>query len=185
MNRAPRGLQAPLSAQPGASAPGDDCANLVWIDLEPKVFDVLVDHRDRIVSKDELLNKLWPGRVVGETALPRCMMAARKAVGDDGATQQVIKTHYGRGDRFMAPLATVQPAPSVEFRVLSQEEEVSSQEEERRRVIDQPLAPGPQPFDGLVSSASSTTTVAPRRCRTISSRSSALRRAFFGSLRLC
>ena len=52
------------------------------ISLEPKVFDVLaylLHNRDRIVAKDELLEKLWPGQVVSETALTRCIVAARKA----------------------------------------------------------------------------------------------------------
>jgi DNA-binding winged helix-turn-helix (wHTH) protein len=52
------------------------------IDIEPKVFDVLVyllHHRDRIIAKDELLDKLWPDQVVSETALTRCSVAARKA----------------------------------------------------------------------------------------------------------
>lgn len=74
------------------------------IALEPKVFDVLaylVQHKDRVVSKDELLDKLWPGQVVGENALTRCIRAARAAVGDDGTTQAVIETQHGRGYRFI------------------------------------------------------------------------------------
>jgi len=56
------------------------------VKIEPKVFDVLVyllEHRARVVSKDELLEKLWPGEFVSESVLPRCITAARKAVGDD------------------------------------------------------------------------------------------------------
>jgi TolB-like protein/DNA-binding winged helix-turn-helix (wHTH) protein/Tfp pilus assembly protein PilF len=73
--------------------------------VEPKVFSVLaylVQHHDRVVSKDELLEKLWPGQVVGEAALSRCIGAARKAVGDDGDRQAVIETQHGRGYRFVA-----------------------------------------------------------------------------------
>jgi TolB-like protein/DNA-binding winged helix-turn-helix (wHTH) protein len=73
--------------------------------LEPKVFDVLaylLQHHDRVVSKDELLDQLWPGQVVSETALTQCVMAARKAVGDDGNRQHTIKTQHGRGYRFVA-----------------------------------------------------------------------------------
>ena len=75
------------------------------ISMEPKVFDVLaylLHNRDRIVSKDELLEKLWPGQVVSETALTRCIVAARKAVGDDGTKQEVIETQHGRGYCFVA-----------------------------------------------------------------------------------
>jgi DNA-binding winged helix-turn-helix (wHTH) protein/tetratricopeptide (TPR) repeat protein len=76
--------------------------------LEPKVFDVLaylVHQRDRVVAKDELLAKLWPGEFVSESVLPRCIAAARKAVGDDPAGQKVIQTVHGRGYRFVAAVA--------------------------------------------------------------------------------
>jgi DNA-binding winged helix-turn-helix (wHTH) protein len=75
------------------------------VDLEHKVFDVLtylLQHRDRVVPKEELLEQLWPGLVVGEAALTRCITAARKALGDDGVRQEVIKTQHGRGYRFVA-----------------------------------------------------------------------------------
>jgi DNA-binding winged helix-turn-helix (wHTH) protein len=78
------------------------------VEIEPKVFDVLVylmRHRDHVVSKDELLEKLWPEQVVSETALTRCIVAARKAVGDDGTKQEVIETQHGRGYRFIAPVS--------------------------------------------------------------------------------
>jgi len=75
------------------------------VGIEPKVFDVLtylLQHRDRMVSKDELLDKLWPGQVVSETTLTRCITSVRKAVGDDGMKQEIIETHHGRGYRFIA-----------------------------------------------------------------------------------
>src|SRR5262245_56850500 len=76
--------------------------------LEPKVFDVLaylIRQRDRVVAKEELLAQLWPGEFVSETVLPRCITAARKAVGDDPAGQKVIQTVHGRGYRFVAGIA--------------------------------------------------------------------------------
>lgn len=79
--------------------------------LEPKVFDVLVyllQHRDRVVSKDELFDKLWPGQVVGENALTRCIRAARAAVGDDGTKQEIIETQHGRGYRFIGDVVSSQ-----------------------------------------------------------------------------
>jgi adenylate cyclase len=75
------------------------------IEIEPKAFDVLVyllRHRDRMVAKDELLDKLWPGQVVGEATLTRCIGVVRKAVGDDRTKQAVIETQHGRGYRFVA-----------------------------------------------------------------------------------
>lgn len=78
------------------------------IDIEPKAFDVLaylLHSRDRVVSKDELLEKLWPDQVVNETALTRAIATARKAVRDDGVKQEVIETQHGRGYRFVAAVA--------------------------------------------------------------------------------
>src|SRR2546426_12550627 len=74
------------------------------IEIEPKAFDLLVylfHRREQVVAKDELLDKVWPGKVVSEAALTRCMARAREAVGDDGEKQQIIKTQHGRGYRFV------------------------------------------------------------------------------------
>jgi len=91
------------------------------ISIEPKVFDVLVyllHSRDHVVTKDELLEKLWPDQVVSETALTRCIVVARKAVGDNGTKQQVIETQHGRGYRFIASLSIdPQPVQSSRFQV--------------------------------------------------------------------
>jgi DNA-binding winged helix-turn-helix (wHTH) protein len=75
------------------------------VKLEPQVFNVLVyliQHRDRVVSKDELLEQLWPGRFVSEATLTSRVMAARRAVGDRGREQRLIQTVHGRGYRFIA-----------------------------------------------------------------------------------
>ena len=84
-------------------------------DVEPKVFDLivaLIDHRDRVVAKDELLERIWPGSIVSESALTRCVMKARKAVGDDANRQQAIRTISGRGYRFVGPVEALEkPAP--------------------------------------------------------------------------
>ena len=68
--------------------------------LEPKVFDVLlhlIARRDRVVTKHELLDALWPGESVSDSVLPRCVAAMRRAVGDDRTGQRVIATAHGRG----------------------------------------------------------------------------------------
>ena len=73
--------------------------------LEPKVFDLLthlIRQRDRVVTKQELLTHLWPQQFVSDAALGYCIRAARKAVGDSGRDQRVIKTLYERGYRFVA-----------------------------------------------------------------------------------
>ena len=76
--------------------------------LEPHAVDILtyfLQHRDRVVTKRELLEQLWPGRFVGEGILAQRMMTIRKAIGDSGQTQQCIKTVHGRGYRFAAEVA--------------------------------------------------------------------------------
>jgi DNA-binding winged helix-turn-helix (wHTH) protein/tetratricopeptide (TPR) repeat protein len=78
--------------------------------VEPQVFNVLAylaEHRDRVVSKEELLEKLWQDRFVSETTLTSRLKAARKAVGDDGKAQSVIRTSHGRGYRFVASVSIV------------------------------------------------------------------------------
>ena len=72
--------------------------------VEPQVFDLLVyliDNRDRVVPRDELLDKLWQGRIVSENALNARLKIARKAVGDDGKQQRIIKTLHRRGYQFV------------------------------------------------------------------------------------
>jgi DNA-binding winged helix-turn-helix (wHTH) protein/tetratricopeptide (TPR) repeat protein len=73
--------------------------------VEPQVFSVLaylVEHPDRVVTKNELLDNVWGDRFVSESALTTRIKAARRAVGDDGTQQRVIKTVHGRGFRFVA-----------------------------------------------------------------------------------
>jgi DNA-binding winged helix-turn-helix (wHTH) protein/tetratricopeptide (TPR) repeat protein/TolB-like protein len=95
------------------------------IELQPRVFDLLVyllHHRDRAVDKDELLDAVWPGMVITETALTRAVMKARKAVGDDAATQSVIKTLHGHGYRFVAAVEVeADEAPGYEIPVTGPE----------------------------------------------------------------
>jgi DNA-binding winged helix-turn-helix (wHTH) protein/tetratricopeptide (TPR) repeat protein len=74
-------------------------------DVEPQVFDVLahlVRHRDRVVAKTELLDEIWGDRFVSESALTSRIKSARRAIGDTGRDQRVIKTIHGRGYRFVA-----------------------------------------------------------------------------------
>jgi DNA-binding winged helix-turn-helix (wHTH) protein/tetratricopeptide (TPR) repeat protein len=93
------------------------------VKLEPKVFDVLVhlvENRERVVTKHELLRALWPGEALSESVLPRAITAARRAVGDTRRKARVIETVHGRGYRFVAelrqpgdtaPPAAAQPTP--------------------------------------------------------------------------
>ena len=82
----------------------------VRVPMEPQAFSVLaylVEHRERVVSKEELMDQVWGGRFVSETAVTSRIKQARKAVGDDGQAQRVIRTVHGRGYHFVADVASV------------------------------------------------------------------------------
>lgn len=77
--------------------------------LEPQVFQVLaylVNHRDRLVAKEEIVEHVWPGSFISDAALNSRVMSARKAIGDSGREQRFIRTVHGRGYRFVAPVQT-------------------------------------------------------------------------------
>lgn len=74
------------------------------IAVEPLVFDLLhflIQRRDHVVSKDELIAGVWNGRIVSESTLTSRINAARQAIGDDGQRQSLIKTLPRRGFRFV------------------------------------------------------------------------------------
>jgi DNA-binding winged helix-turn-helix (wHTH) protein/tetratricopeptide (TPR) repeat protein len=78
--------------------------------MQPRVFDVLrylVEHRDRIVSKQELLEGLWDGQQLNAAAVPWSVSHARKALGQSGSEQSIIKTFSKRGYRFVADVRQV------------------------------------------------------------------------------
>jgi pimeloyl-ACP methyl ester carboxylesterase/DNA-binding winged helix-turn-helix (wHTH) protein len=93
--------------------------------IEPQVFDVLAHlfaYRDRVVTKEELLDRVWGHRYVAPTTLNSRIKHARQAVGDDGAAQRVIRTIHGLGFRVVANVeeragaSTVTPS-SLEQRI--------------------------------------------------------------------
>src|SRR5215217_2870334 len=89
------------------------------VHIEPQVFDLivhLVRNNDRIVSKDELIETIWNGRIVSEAALSSRINGARRALGDNGNDQIFIKTFHKRGFRFL---------PDVQEISLSSDREVS------------------------------------------------------------
>lgn len=79
------------------------------VPVEPQVFDLLaylLENKNRLVTRDELLENLWKGKVVTDSALGARIKDARKAVGDDGKQQKIIKTIHGRGYQFVAKVET-------------------------------------------------------------------------------
>ena len=78
------------------------------VSIEPLAFDLLVyliEHRDRVVTREELLDNLWEGKVVTHSALGGRLKVARQAVKDNGKKQAVIKTLHGRGYQFIAEVS--------------------------------------------------------------------------------
>jgi TolB-like protein/Flp pilus assembly protein TadD len=74
------------------------------VPVEPQVFDLivtLIGNRERVVSKDEIIDRIWNGRIVSDATLNSRVAAARKALGDDGSAQKLIRTIHGRGFRFV------------------------------------------------------------------------------------
>lgn len=80
--------------------------------VEPQVFDVLrhlIENRDRVVSRDDLVDAVWQGRIVSDSTISARINSARRAVGDDGDAQAVIRTVPRRGFRFVAAVAEAGP----------------------------------------------------------------------------
>lgn len=83
--------------------------------LEPQVFALLallVEQRDRLVTRDEIIERIWNGRIVSDAAVASRIKSARQALGDDGKMQAFIRTLHGQGFRFVADVR-VEPAAAV------------------------------------------------------------------------
>lgn len=81
------------------------------IPVQPQVFDLLVHllrNRDRVVSKDELIETVWGGRIISESTLTSRINAARSAVADTGEEQKLIRTYARKGIRFVASVQEVE-----------------------------------------------------------------------------
>ena len=79
--------------------------------LEPRAFDVLaylLAHRERVVAKEELLDEVWGDRFVSESALTTRIKEIRRAIGDDGTQQRLVRNVRGRGYRFVGQLVPVE-----------------------------------------------------------------------------
>jgi DNA-binding winged helix-turn-helix (wHTH) protein len=86
------------------------------IALEPQVFDLLVylvRNRERVVSKHDLLKTIWGGRIVSESTMTSRINAARKAVGDSGAAQRLIRTVPRKGIRFVGAVRERQTLTAI------------------------------------------------------------------------
>jgi DNA-binding winged helix-turn-helix (wHTH) protein len=92
--------------------------------VEPQVFDLiayLIENRDRLVTKDDLVASVWGGRIVSESTLTSRIAAARKAIGDTGERQDLIRTMSRKGIRFVGEVSTgiLRASPAIPSNKLS------------------------------------------------------------------
>ncbi len=86
------------------------------VQLRPQALDVLlllVRARERVVTREELLDEVWPGTVVSPTALAQAIIAARRALGDDPDEPRIIQTVRARGYRFILPVVEAKESARV------------------------------------------------------------------------
>jgi TolB-like protein len=106
------------------------------LSLEPQVFDLLVfliKNRDRVVSRDDVLGSVWDGRNVSESSLASRINAARRAVGDTGEQQRLIRTVLRKGFRFVGAVKEVQKPAAATFAPLNQSPDAGCSTEAQRR----------------------------------------------------
>lgn len=122
-------------------------AGSVAVGLEPQTFlllQFLIENRDRVVSKEEIFEVVWEGRIVADSTLAFAINAVRRAVDDDGKAQAVIRTFPRRGYRFVAPV--------VEARVEKVIEEANTDDPLTSRQKN--LSPSDEPPDGAAATRS-------------------------------
>lgn len=84
------------------------------VKLEPQAFDLLaylVHHRGRVLGKDELIEAIWCGRLVSDSSLTTRINAVRRAVGDNGTDQRLIRTLRRKGFRFVGEVTEAPATP--------------------------------------------------------------------------
>src|SRR5262245_48543107 len=79
----------------------------------------LVEHPSQVVTKEELFGAVWSDTVVSDAALTYCVQELRRALRDDARSPRYIETVHRRGFRFIAPLSTASPVPSLKSQVQS------------------------------------------------------------------
>ncbi len=80
------------------------------VQVEPQVFDLLVllaENSQRVVTRDEIIDSVWNGRIVSDSAVSARIATARKAVGDDGKSQSIIRTVHGHGLQLVAKVTSL------------------------------------------------------------------------------
>lgn len=144
--------------------------NGVHIPLAPKVFDtlvVLVENAGRLLSKDELMQKLWPNTFVEEVSLAQNISQLRKALGDTAGNAQMIQTVAKRGYRFAAAVKVVASGqlPSRTGVVQGSDQRIEKEELRARK-----LESRPSPWKAIAGFAAAVLIVAVIRYATFSNR---------------
>lgn len=89
----------------------------VRLAAQPQVIELLImliENRDRIVSREEIFDRVWHNRIVSDTTLSSRVKSLRKLLGDDGSKQRYLRTIHGRGFRFVAEVKTTENEPAGE-----------------------------------------------------------------------
>ena len=121
---------------------GDRCR------IDTRAFEVLrylIEHRDHTVSRDELVENLWPNQSISESVISNCIMMARRAIGDSGDGQEKIRTLYNTGYRFVAEVEARNPAAAWSEGVSIAPTPVFRDEEIDRQSMDDVLVGGSPP----------------------------------------
>ena len=104
------------------------------VSIDPLVFNLLVyliENRDRVVTRIELLDNLWKGKVVTDAALAARLRDARKVIQDSGSRQEVIKTFHGRGYQFIAAVTGI---PANQAQEVSTEPKIASNDSSTQEI---------------------------------------------------
>ena len=86
------------------------------VPVEPKTFDLLLflaENPGRLLTRDEMIARVWGGRAVSDSAVATVLKQVRKALGDSAADPHLLKTVHGRGHRFTAEVRIARPAEAV------------------------------------------------------------------------
>jgi len=97
--------------------------------VEPQVFELLallVSNSSRMVSKEELIERIWKGRIVSEAAISSRIRSARQALGDDGKSQHFIRTIHGMGFRFVGEFASASDDENIKLPTVDPDQTGSS-----------------------------------------------------------
>jgi TolB-like protein/tetratricopeptide (TPR) repeat protein len=87
------------------------------VPIEPKplaLLTFLAENNDRVLSRDDMIESVWGGRIVSDAAVSTVLKQVRKALGDGGRTQEFIRTIHGRGHRFVADVRIAAPVAELQ-----------------------------------------------------------------------